>query len=102
MLTRGQARRMSQRFADVGVHIPTVRLQQVAAGLPVTHDEWTNIRFALIATETTREQRHAKFTRGKRRCIRWLIVAGMTAAALNLLCITGLMLIGLAFHEWPW
>src|SRR2546423_5234190 len=31
-LTRGQARRLSRRFGDVGVAIPATRLRQISAG----------------------------------------------------------------------
>jgi hypothetical protein len=92
-LTRRQARRMSRRFDGVGVAIPAMRLQQIAAGASVGDDELTNVSFALTATELQREERHAKLKRRQRQAVRSLIVAGMTLLVLtSLLCMAYLFL----------
>jgi hypothetical protein len=83
VLSRGHARRMSRSFAGVGVAILPARLRQIAAGGACANGELAAVQFALIATEIQREQRHAKFERGRRRCVRWLLFAGLVIAALN-------------------
>jgi hypothetical protein len=83
VLSRGHARRMSRSFSGVGVAILPARLRQIAAGAAFANGEFAAVKFALIATEIQREQRHAKFERGRRRCIRWLLFAGLVLAALN-------------------
>jgi hypothetical protein len=84
---RMHALRMSRHFADVGVEIPAARLREIASGARVDTDEWVDVEFALAASEIKREQRTAKIARSRRRCIRWLIFAGMVLVALNaLLC----------------
>lgn len=87
-LSRGDARRISRSFAGVGVAIPSTRLRQLAAGAAFGDDELGDVKFALIATEAQREERHAKFERGRRRCTWWIIVAGLVLVALNsLICV---------------
>jgi hypothetical protein len=85
VLSRRQARRLSRRFASVGVGIPSARLQQIAAGAPVADDESTDVGFALAAMEIEREERVAKSVRRRRRGIHWLIVAGLVLVMLNAL-----------------
>jgi hypothetical protein len=85
VLSRRHARRMSRSFAGVGVAILPARLQQIAAGAAFANSELAQVKFALIATGILREQRHAKFDRVRRRCIRWLLFGGLVLAALNLL-----------------
>jgi len=87
-LRRGDARRISRSFAEVGVEIPTTRLRQLAAGAAFASDELDDIKFALIATELQREERHAKYERGRRRAVRWIVVACLVLVALNsLVCL---------------
>ena len=76
---------MSRSFAEVGVTILPARLRQIAAGATFANGELTQVKFALIATEIQREQRHTKFERVRWHCIRWLVVAGLVLASLNLL-----------------
>jgi len=84
---RMQAVRMSRHFAEVGVGVPAARLREIASGARVDTDEWVDVEFGLAASEIKREQRMAKIARGRRRCTRWLIFAGMVLVALNaLLC----------------
>jgi hypothetical protein len=83
VLSRGHARRMSRSFAGVGVAILPARLRQIAAGGAYANGELAAVQFAVIATEIQREERHAKFERGRRRCVRWLLFAGLVIAALN-------------------
>jgi hypothetical protein len=89
VLSRRQVRRMSRRFAGVGVGIVPARLQEIAAGRPIADDESTDLNFALAATQILREQRLAKFARGRRRAMQWLILAGLVPVTLNMLiCMT--------------
>lgn len=87
VLSRRQARRLNRRFAGVGVEIPAARLQDIAAGATAGDRELVDVEFALVATEIQRQQRAAKFRRGRRRGMRWLIVAGLVLVVLHsLLC----------------
>ena len=95
-LGRRQARRMSRRFAAVGVGIPPARLRAMAAGAPFLGRELTDVNFALAATEMQREQRHATFERRRRCVIRWLIVAGMALVLLNVLVCMAYAVLSLA------
>ncbi|HZE14753.1 MAG TPA: hypothetical protein VE197_03060 [Mycobacterium sp.] len=101
VLSRRRARRMSRRFAGVGVGIPAARLQQIAEGASFASDELVDFKFALCATEMKREQRRAKLKRSQRRAAHWLIVAGLVLAALNLLLCMAYLFISLALHESP-
>jgi hypothetical protein len=101
MLSRGKARRMSRRFAGVGVRIPSARLREIAAGAPVADDEWADVSFALAATEIQREERLAKFVRTRRHAIQWLVVAGSVLVALNLLICMAYVFISLAQRASP-
>jgi hypothetical protein len=102
-LTRGQARRMSRRFGDVGVTIPATRLRQISAGACLLGDaERTDVSFAVAATEIQREQRIAKMQRGKRRLVRWLIVAGLVLLLLNSLLCMAFLFFSLALHSYPY
>lgn len=85
ILSRRQARRLSRRFAGVGVDIPAQRLQEIAAGAPTPDDEMTDVYFAFAAVEITREERAAKFARRQRRGFYWLMVTGLVLVVLNLL-----------------
>jgi hypothetical protein len=101
VLSPGQARRLSRRFAGVGVRIPPARLQKIAAGAPAADDELADVNFALAATELKREARIAKLECGRRRCMRWLIVSGMILVLLNLLLCVAFILFSLAQHTSP-
>ena len=101
-LTRRQARRLSRRFDGVGVAIPAMRLQQIAAGASAGDDELTDVSFALTATELQREERHAKLKRSQRQAVRWLIVAGLTLLALNSLLCMAYLFLSLALHASPY
>jgi hypothetical protein len=93
ILGQRRARRMSRRFARVGIDTAPVRLQQMLAGMPCTENEATNIHFALIATQMERDQRSAKFKRLQRKGTRSAIFAGLILLVLNFLfCIAYLML----------
>lgn len=96
---RWGARRMSRRFAGVGVQIPAARLRQMAAGAPPASAESVDYTFALAATAIQREQRLARAQRNRRRLVHALIVAGLMVAALNLLICMGYVFISLALHE---
>ena len=101
-LTRGQARRLSRRFQDVGVAISATRLRQIAAGACARDDELTDVSFAVAATEIQHEQRLAKLKRSQRRVIRWLIVAGLVLLLLNSLLCMAYLFFSLALHNYPY
>jgi hypothetical protein len=93
MLGRRRARRLSQRFARVGVETAPKRLQEIVSGAPATDDEVADVNFALIATQIIREERVAKFKRLKRQGIQSLIFAGLVLVVLNFLfCVAYLLL----------
>lgn len=102
MRGRWQARRMSRRFAAVGVGIEPARLREMAAGAPAADDELTDVSFAIAATEIEREQRHAKYVHGRRCLVRWLIVAGMVFLLLNVLICMAYGMLSLAQHTAPY
>jgi hypothetical protein len=102
VLTRRQARRLSRRFGEVGVAIPAMRLQQIAAGANAGDDELTNVSFALTATELQREERLAKLKRSRRRVVRWLIFAGLVLLALHSLLMMAYLFFSLALHASPY
>jgi hypothetical protein len=101
-LTRGQARRLSRRFGDVGVAIPATRLRQIAAGACPRDDELTDVSFAIAATELQHEQRLAKLKRRQRRIVRWLIVAGLVLLLLNSLLCMAYLFFSLTLHAYPY
>ncbi|OBY32834.1 hypothetical protein BST28_16600 [Mycolicibacter kumamotonensis] len=96
---RWGARRMSRRFAEVGVQIPAARLREMTAGAPPGSAESIDYMFALAATAMQREQRLARAQRNRRRLVHVLIVGGLMLAALNLLICMGYLFISLALHE---
>jgi hypothetical protein len=101
MLSRGQARRRSRRFAAVGVEIAPSRLREIAADAAVTDDELVDVNFALVATELKRQARLARFAHGRRRATWWLIVAGMVLVVLNVLVCMAYILFSLAQQAPP-
>lgn len=96
---RWAARRMSRRFAGVGVRIPPARLREMQAGAPLASRESVDFAFALAATELKNEQRLARARRNRRRLLNALLVAGLMLAALNLLICLGYLFISLALRE---
>jgi hypothetical protein len=101
-LTRGQARRMSRRFEDVGVVIPAIRLRQISAGARAGEAELTDVTFAIAATEIQREERLAKLKRNQRRLVRWLMVAGLVLLLLNALLCMAYVFFSMALHAYPY
>jgi hypothetical protein len=101
-LTRGQARRLSRRFGDVGVAIPATRLRQIAAGACARDDELTDVSFAIAATEIQNEQRLAKLKRRQRQVVRWLIVAGLVLLILNSLLCMAYLFFSVTLHAYPY
>ena len=91
-------RRLSRRFAAVGVDISAGRPREIAAGDPTTDDELVDVSFALVATATLAEDRRAQHGRSRRRVLRWLMVAGAILVALNLLACLGFVLFLLTQH----
>lgn len=101
LLGRSQARRMSRRFADVGVEISPARLRSIAAGTTATSDEWADVQFALVATATRREQRRTRVSRAKHRAVHGLVVVLLVLTALNLLASTVYIMLSLLLHQSP-
>ncbi|WP_241010841.1 hypothetical protein [Mycobacterium camsae] len=100
-LGRRQARRLSRRFAHVGVHIPATRLQQLVTGTPVADRELTDVNFALIATHYMREQKAARTTHVQRRCRHAAVCAGLILVALNFLFCLAYLFFTLTQHAAP-
>ena len=94
-LGRRRARRLSRRFARVGVDTAPERLQQMVAGAPVADDEVTDVHFALIASQMKRDERMARFGRLQRRGTRLLIFLGLVLITLNFLCCIAYLLVSL-------
>jgi hypothetical protein len=85
ILGRRQARRLSRRFACVGVEATPERLRAMLAGAPVAASEVTDFNFALIASQLERDERSAKFKRLQRRGTRSLIFVGLLLVTLHFL-----------------
>ena len=60
-----------------------------------------DVRFALTATEIKRAERLAKFKHRRRVGVRFLVVAVLILAALNLLLCMAYVFISLVLHEAP-
>ncbi len=100
-LGRRQARRLSRSFAQVGVHVPPKRLQQLVTGTPVADRELTDVNFALIATQYLREKKAARTTHLQRRCRHAVICAGLILVALNFLFCIAYIFFTLTLHAAP-
>ena len=85
LVGRRQARRLSRRFARVGVTTPPDRLRQMLAGAPAADAELADFNFALIATQFKKDQFRARVRRMKRRGARSLLFVGMVLITLNFL-----------------
>ncbi len=96
MLGRHRARRLSQRFARVGVETPPERLQEIVSGAPAADDEMTDVNFALIAIQLNHEQRVTKFKHLQRRGRRSLFLAALVLVELNFLICVAYLLLNLA------
>ncbi|MGB6762304.1 hypothetical protein [Mycobacterium sp.] len=101
ILGRHQARRLSRRFARVGVTTPPERLRQMLAGAPAAYAEVADFNFALIATQLKREQFAAKIVRLKRRGTRLLIFVGLVLVTLNFLFCMAYALFSLTLEASP-
>ena len=91
-------RRLSRRFAAVGVDISPGRLREIADGDPATEAEIVDVNFALVVTATLDEERRAKRGRARRRLLHRLMVTGTIVVALNLVACLGFVLFLLAQH----
>ncbi|HUB57191.1 MAG TPA: hypothetical protein VMB04_18750 [Mycobacterium sp.] len=98
---RRQARRLSRRFARVGVDTPPHRLRQMLAGAPFAADEVADVNFAFIASRLRREQLSAKFKRLKRRGARSLLFVGLVLVTLNFLFCMAYALFSLTLEAAP-
>ena len=99
--SRRRLRRLSRRFAGVGVDVSAARLAEIAAGHPASEDEMIDVAFAETATRIRVEQRRAKQGRAKRRCVHSAVVVGGTVVALTVLIGLGLAFILMAEHMSP-
>ena len=95
-VSRRRLRRMSRRFASVGVEVPAARLAQIAGGAPVSDDERVDIIFAETVDGIRRSQRHSARERLRRRCAHGVVVMVAVVVALNLLVCLGFALLLLA------
>jgi hypothetical protein len=100
-LGRRRARRLCQRFEQVGVQTAPDRLRAMAAGAPAPEYEVADINFALIAMELDREARAAKYKRLKRHSTRSLIFAGLVLVVLNFLFCMAYVLLNLVQEATP-
>lgn len=71
------------------------------AGMPFAYDEVTDVGFALIATQITREARAAKLKQLQRRGTRSLMFAGLVVVILNFLFCLAYLLFNLAHQGAP-
>jgi hypothetical protein len=101
VLSRGQARRMSRRFAGVGVGISPARLREIVAGAPFAGTESVDVNFAIAATEMQHDERIARFVRMRRRAVQWLVFAGMVLVALHLLICMAFAFVSVVQHSAP-
>lgn len=101
MLGRRQTRRVSRRFARVGVKISPERLKEIWAGAPASAGEVTDINFALIAIQIDHDEHAAKFKRLQRRSLRSLIFAGLVLVVLNFLFCMAYVLLDLTQQASP-
>ena len=101
-VSRRQSRRMSRRFAAVGVGIAPERIREIARGRPASEDELVDVGFAMTATHLLDEQRRAKRGRAQRRCTQGLMVIAGIVVALNILLGMGLALFILTQHVSPY
>jgi len=85
-------RRLSRQFSTVGVDIPAARLREIAGGADATDSERLDVGFALLATATLAEDRHARRHRTRRRYLHWVVIAGALLVALNVLAGLGFVL----------
>jgi len=101
LVGRRQARRLSRRFARVGVTTSPDRLRHMLAGSPVARAEVADFTFALIATQFRRDQFSAKMRRLKRRGTRSLLFVGMVLITLNFLFCMAYALFSLTLEASP-
>lgn len=73
----------------------------MAAGVPATDDEITDVNFAMIATQINREKRSAKFKDLRRRGTRSLVFAGLVLVVLNFLFCVAYVLLNLTEQAPP-
>ena len=100
-VSRRQARRLSRRFAGVGVNAPPDRLRQMLAGVPFAYAEVADVNFAFIAMQLKHEQLFAKYKRLKRRGARSLIFVGLVLVTLNFLFCMAYALFSLTLEAAP-
>lgn len=98
---RRQARRLSRRFARVGVRTPPDRLRLMLSGSPVAHAEVADFNFAVIASQIKREQFSARVRRMKRRGARSLLFVGLVLVTLNFLFCMAYALFSLTLEASP-
>ncbi|WP_231997367.1 hypothetical protein [Mycobacterium sp. 1245111.1] len=101
LASRRQARRLSRRFARVGVSTSPDCLRQMLAGSPAAWADVADFQFAVIATQYRRDQFNARVRRMKRRGARSLLFIGMVLVTLNFLFCMAWALFNLALESPP-
>ncbi|AFP37049.1 hypothetical protein MSMEI_0568 [Mycolicibacterium smegmatis MC2 155] len=101
-LTRWQARRLSRRFAGVGVGIAATRLRELADGAPAAAGELADVEFAFVATELRHDEQLARIRRGKRACVSCLITVAVGVLMIVSLISMVLLLFSLILHSTPY
>jgi hypothetical protein len=101
LVGRRQARRLSRRFARVGVSTPPDRLRMMLAGSPAAYSEVADFNFGMIATQFKRDQFRAQIRRIKRRGARSLLFVGLVLVTLNFLFCMAYALFSLTLEAAP-
>lgn len=98
---RRRLRRLSRRFAAVGVEVSADRLSELAAGSPATEEELFDVAFAQTAARFRGDQRRAGRRRVRRRCVHSVIVLLAVVLALTAVLCLGLGFFLMALHQSP-
>ncbi|MDH6244112.1 hypothetical protein [Mycobacterium sp. OTB74] len=81
-LSRRQARRLSRRFAAVGVKVEPGRLQQISSGAPTIGSEHVDVTFAMAVAELSEESRTSRLSRTRQRAWYGLLIGAMVLLSL--------------------
>lgn len=99
--SRRRLRRLSRRFAAVGVAVSAARLAEIAGGRPATEAELIDVAFAETAIRIRRDQIRDQRVRAGRRCVHSAVVLAASIAALGVLLSLGLVFFLMAEHVSP-
>lgn len=101
-VSRRRLRLLRRGLATAGVEITPQRLNQIAAGSPLTEQERFDLRFADVAAAIRHDDRRSSRRRTRRRAVHWSITTGAIVLALTVLLLLGAAFILLAEHRWPY